>query len=258
MQNISTRLPVRTGDQVGIAGFILQGNAPKNVIFRAIGPSMAINGTPVAGRLQNPTLELRNSAGELIAENNDWRSSQEAEIIATGLAPTDDRESAIVRRLLPGEYTAIIRGVGESSGIGLVEIFDLETASDSRLGNLSTRGNTDTGDNVLIGGIILRGGDPQKIVVRAMGPSLTSKGVSGALVNPTIALHDESGNLLMENNDWRESQQAEIEATGIAPDDDRESAIVRTLSPGNFTAIVRGEDGSTGVALVEAYNLGQP
>jgi hypothetical protein len=256
--NISTRIPVRTGDQVGIGGFILRGTAPKRVVIRAIGPSLKINGAPLAGRLQDPTLELRASDGSLLAANDNWRSSQETEITTTGLAPTDDRESAIVKTLTPGNYTAIIRGVADTTGIGVVEVYDVESASLSDLANISTRGFVDTGDNVIIGGFILRGDSAQKILLRAIGPELTASGVSGALQDSVMELRDENGGLLMANDNWKETQQAEIEATGIPPRDDRESAILRTLSAGNYTSIIRGKGDSTGVALVEAYNLQAP
>jgi hypothetical protein len=256
--NISTRVPVGTADQVGIAGFILQGNAAKKVMVRAIGPSMNINGTPVAGRLGDPMLALHNKDGALIASNDDWRTSQEADIAQSGLAPADERESAILMRLDSANYTAIIRGAGESTGIGLVEVYDMESGSAARLANISTRGQVEGGDDLLIGGFIVRGDSPQKVLLRAIGPDLTSKDVPGALQDPTMELYDENGALLMENDNWKESQQAEIEATGIPPNDERESAIVRVLGAGNYTAVVRGKDNSTGVALVEAYHLGNP
>lgn len=256
--NISTRMPVQTGDQVGIAGFILQGNATKKVIVRAIGPSMNINGAPVPGTLQDPMLALHNKEGALIASNDDWRSSQEADINESGLAPAEDKEAAILMRLDSDTYTAIIHGAGESSGIGLVEVYDMESASAAQLANISTRGQVERGDQVLIGGFIVRGDKPQKVLVRAIGPDLTSKGVPDALQDPTMELYDQNGALLLENDDWQESQRAEIEATGIPPNHERESAIVTVLGSGNYTAVVRGYRNSTGVALVEAYNLGNP
>lgn len=249
---------MRTEDHVGIGGFIIRGDAPKTVIVRAIGPSMNINNVPVAGRLQDPTLTLQNKDGAVIAHNDNWRTSQERQITESGMAPGDDKESAILMRLDSGAYTAIISGSGNSTGIGLVEVFDLESGEASWLGNISTRGPVEVGDDVLIGGFILRGDNPQKILVRAIGPELSNKGVPGALQNPAMSLHDENGNQLMENDNWRDSQEAEIQATGIPPNDDRESAIVRVLSSGNYTAIVRGKSDSTGVGLVEVYNLGNP
>jgi hypothetical protein len=258
MLNISTRVPVRTGDQVGIGGFILRGTAPKRVVIRAIGPSLRANGSSLPGRLEDPTLELRASDGSLLAANDNWRSSQETEITSTGLAPTDERESAIVKILTPGNYTAIIRGAGGTTGIGVVEVYDVESASLSDLGNISTRGFVDTGDNVIIGGFIVRGDSSQKVLLRAIGPELTASGVPNVLQDSVMELRDENGGLLMANDNWRETQQTEIEATGIPPHDDRESAIVRTLGSGNYTAIIRGKGDATGVALMEAYNLGKP
>ena len=251
--NISTRVAVGTGDQVAIGGFIVRGAAAKQVVIRALGPSLNINGTPVPGRLEDPVLELRDHTGALIARNDNWRSTQQKQIAQSGLAPADAREAAMVRRLEPGSYTAIIRGAGGTSGVGLVEVYDVERTSGSELANISTRGSVGPGDNALIGGFILAPGERQKILLRALGPTLA--GVSGALQDPTLTLHDSDGTVVAANDDWKDEQRAKIEATGIAPRDDRESAIVRTLSPGTHTAIVRGSDGTTGVALVEVYDL---
>lgn len=251
MGNISTRLHVETGDNVLIGGFIITGTQPKKVIIRAIGPSLSAF---IPGALADPTLELRNSTGGLIASNDNWRSEQEAEIIATGIPPTNDLESAIVATLPANlaNYTAIVRGVNNGTGIGLVEAYDLDQSVDSKLANISTRGFVQTGDNVLIGGLIVLGQDPLRVLVRAIGPSLPLPGVLG---NPTLELHDGNGALIAANDNWRSNQEAEIIATGIPPSNDLESAIVRNLAPGNYTAIVRGVNNSTGVALVEAYGL---
>jgi hypothetical protein len=232
-----------------IGGFIITGTQPKKVIIRAIGPSL-----PLAGALADPVLELRNSSGGLLASNNNWRSDQEAEIIATTIPPSNDLESAIVATLPANNaaYTAIVRGVDNGTGIGVVEAYDLDRAVDSKLANISTRGSVQTGDNVLIGGLIVVGQNPLRVIVRAIGPSLPTP---GALGNPTLELRDGSGALIASNDNWRSDQQAEIIATGIPPSNDLESAIVRNLAPGNYTAIVRGVNGTTGVALVEAYGL---
>ena len=252
--NISTRMQVLTDSNVLIGGFIVTGSAPKNVIVRAIGPSLGNFG--VQGALANPTLELHEPDGTVIS-NDDWKDDQQADIEGTGLAPSDDLESAIVGTLAPGLYTAIVAGTNGTTGIGLVEAYDLDQPVDSELANISTRGFIDTGDNVMIGGFIigLDGFGDGTVLVRGIGPSLTDFGVPGALQDPTLELHDASGNTLTTNDDWKETQQTEIEATGLAPSDDRESAILSTLAPGAYTAIVRGALDTTGVGLVEVYHL---
>ena len=249
--NISTRLGVETGDNTLIGGFIITGTQPKKVIIRAIGPSLS---SFFPGALADPVLELRDSTGGLIRSNDNWRSHQEQEILATGIPPSDDLESAIVATLPANgsAYTAIVRGVNNGTGVGLVEAYDLDQTVDSKLANISTRGFVQTNDGVLIGGLIVVGQTPLRTVVRAIGPSLT---VQGALADPTLELHDVNGALIVANDNWRGDQEAEIIATTIAPTNDLESAIVRYLVPGNYTAIVRGVGGTTGVALVEIYGL---
>jgi uncharacterized delta-60 repeat protein len=251
--NISTRLGVELGDNVLIGGFIITGTEPKRVIVRAIGPSLA--GAHLSNALADPTLELY-SGGRSIASNDNWKSTQQADIVASGLAPHDDLESAIARTLSPGAYTAIVRGKNGGAGIGLVEVYDLDQVAESKLANISSRGVVRTGDNVMIGGFIVGSGNTNtKILVRALGPSLTAAGVAGALSNPTLELHNGNGALIASNDNWKNTQRAEIEATGIPPGNDAEAAILRTLSAGGYTAIVRGKSNSTGVALVEVYQL---
>ena len=260
--NISTRLAVGTNTDVLIGGFIVTGNAPKKVLIRAIGPSL-----PMAGNLADPTLELHDSNGLIPGGSNDnWRDSQEQEIINTTIPPTNDLESAILATLDSSPtgigYTVIVSGKNNSTGVALVEVYDLGTASldistESKLANISTRGKVQTDDNVMIGGFIVGGSTASNILVRAIGPELTAQGVAGALEDTTLELHDKDGALIISNDDWKETQQAVIEATGLAPKDDRESAILATLAPDSYTAIVRGKDGTTGVALVEAY-FGNP
>jgi hypothetical protein len=265
LANISTRLDVETGDNVLIGGFIVTGTQPKKVIVRAIGPSLNVNGVPLPDRLANPTLDL-NGPGGLIASNDDWRDdpAQEAEIIASGVPPIDDLESAIVATLPANSaYTAVMRGVNNTTGIGAVEAYDLDPTVDSQLANISTRGLVQTGDNVMIGGIIAMGTGSQKVIVRAIGPSLANAvpPVMGALADPTLELYDGNGMLLLMNDNWRDdpAQEAEIIASGVPPTDDMESAIVAILPASNtgvgYTAIVRGANGTTGVALVEFYAL---
>jgi hypothetical protein len=256
LQNISTRARVQTGDNVLIGGFIVTGAAPKKVIVRAIGPSLTSNGVPLAGRLTDPILELH--AGNTVVTNDNWKSDQQAEITATGLAPTNDLESAIVRTLNPGSYTAIVRGVGGTAGIGLVEVFDLSQASASLLANISSRGFVDTNDNVLIGGFIVGPVDRSnpRLVVRAIGPSLTNSGVPNALQNPALEIHNASGATITANDDWpTDPNSSLVVANGLAPNDTRESAIFTSLTPGAYTAIVRGVGDTTGIGLVEVYNL---
>ena len=252
--NISTRMQVLTDSNVLIGGFIISGSAPKKVIVRAIGPSLGDFG--VQGALANPTLELHEPDGTVIT-NDDWKDDQQPDIEATGLEPMNDLESAIVETLAPGPYTAIVQGKDGTTGIGLVEAYDLDEPVDSELANISTRGFIDTGDNVMIGGFIIgpEGLGDATVLVRGIGPSLADFGVPGALQDPTLELHDGSGNTLMTNDDWKDDQQSEIEATGLAPSDDRESAILSTLAPGAYTAIVRGALDTTGVGLVEVYHL---
>ncbi len=258
LANISTRLVAGTDSDVGIGGFIVTGTQPKRVIVRAIGPSL-----PFPRKLGNPTLALYAASGALIASNDDWRDSQEAEIMATGLQPTNDLESAIIARLPASSagigYTAIMSGVNNTTGLGLVEVYDLDSTVDSKLANISTRGPALKAIGVMIGGVIVVGPDPQKVIVRAIGPSLGGVGVMGALRDPTLELHDSDGNLIAANDNWRDTQEAEILATGLQPASDMESAIVATLpaSPSgiSYTAVVQGVNGSNGVALVEFYAL---
>jgi hypothetical protein len=243
---------------VGIAGFIISGSGTKRIMARAIGPSLKVNGNPIPERLEDPYLEVHDSNGSAPLTNDNWRSTQEAEIQQTGLAPTDDRESAIVKRLPAGSYTAIIRGADGSPGIGLIELYDLSSSDPGELGNLSVRAEVKTDDNVLFDGLILQGGTPKRVVFRALGPSLKVNGapVPGSLQDPTLEVHDGNGALLTSNDNWKDApNMTEIEASGLAPTDDRESAILLTLPAGNYTSIVRGVNRTTGIALAEAYKL---
>lgn len=247
---------VETGDNVLIGGFIVYGTGQKTVAVRAIGPSL-----PVPGTLGDPVLELHDASGALIATNDDWRTSQQDAIIAAGLAPADDRDSALIATLATGNYTAIVRGANNATGIAIVEVFDLDTGTlTARLGNISTRGHILTDDNVMIGGFIIRGDEPKKVIIRARGPSLNLNGapLPGRLTDPMLELHDGSGALIMVNDSWRSLQQAEIDASTLAPTDDREPAIVATLPPGNYTTVARGTGNTAGIALVEIYDLDQP
>jgi glucose/arabinose dehydrogenase len=255
--NLATRMRVQTGDNVLIGGFILIGSVPKKVILRGIGPSLTANNQPLPGRLADPTLTLFDGAGSPLFTNNDWMDSpQKQQIIDSTVAPSDPKESAIVETLQPGNYTAILSSANNTPGIGVVELYDLETSAPANPANLATRGFVETGDNVMIGGFIVGGSQNRTVLVRAIGPSLTALGVPNALPDPTLELKNSSGTTVASNDDWRSDQETQISATGIAPSDNRESALIsQPLSPGNYTAIVRGKGTDTGVALVEVYQL---
>jgi uncharacterized protein (DUF1800 family) len=254
--NLSTRMVVQTGDNVLIGGFIVYGSGQKKIAVRAMGPSL-----PVAGKLADPMVELHDATGAIVASNDNWRSSQQNEIINAGLAPGNDLESALIATINPGAYTVVVKGVNNGTGVGLMEIYDLDPdGSPARLANISTRGNVLTGDNVMIGGFIVRGDVAKRTIVRARGPSLFLSGapIAGRLMDPALELRDVNGALIKANDNWRTDQQAEIAASSIAPTDDHEPAVVWTLPPGNYTTIVSGVNNTTGIALVEMYDLDQP
>jgi hypothetical protein len=269
--NISTRAFVQTGDDVMIGGFMVQGTEPKRVIIRAIGPELAHHGVPNV--LADPTLELHDGSGALIASNDNWvttiiggiiTANQARDILASGHTPGDPRESAIIADLPAGSYTAIVRGVNNTIGVALVEVYDLSPETHSILGNISTRSLVQTGDDVMIGGFIVAGNEPKKVILRAIGPELTHYGVPNALADPTLELHDATGALIAHNDNWMTTilggiitrdQVQDIRDSGHAPTDPRESAIIATLPPGSYTAIVRGVNNTTGVALVEVYDV---
>ena len=258
LSNSSTRLRAGTGNDVLIAGFIIAGPSKKQVIVRGLGPSLQIDGKPIPGTLPDPAIELRRSDGTIVAANNDWQETQQTEIAASGLAPSDDREAAIAAALDPGSYTVLLSGRTNDSGIALVEIFDVDAQqSASKLLNLSTRGRVQTHDEVMIGGVILGGTDYARLIFRGLGPSIAVDGVPvpGRLTNPVLELHDGDGALIRSNDNWKEDDSSEIERSGLAPSDEREAAIIGNFPPGNYTVILRGKDDSTGIALVEAYKL---
>jgi hypothetical protein len=244
---------VQTGENVLIGGFIINGTDSKNVIIRGIGPSLS---SFFSGVLANPTLELF-QGDTVLQSNNDWKDTQQIEIEATGLQPSNDLESAILRTLPPGSYTAVLRGLSDTTGIAVVEAYDLNQAANSKLANIATRGFVEAGDNVMIGGLIIgpAAGSTARVVVRAIGPALTAFGIAGALQDPTVELKDVNGTTLSSNDDWQQGQPAELEKLGLAPSDTRESALVTTLTPGAYTAIVRGAGNTAGVALVEVYHV---
>jgi uncharacterized protein YkwD len=253
LANVSSRLLVQTGDNALFAGFFIQGTQQKRVIVRALGPSLGI-----AGQLVNPTLELY-SGGTLIATNDDWMNQPAADrqAVQDSIPPTHLNESALVRTLPvnPAGYSAIVRGLNNSTGIGVVEVYDLDDPPVSKLVNISARGVSQTGNDILIGGTIVLGQKSQKVVVRAIGPSLS---VAGKMANPTLQLRDSNGAMVIENDNWGTGgQEVEIQALGFAPSNALESVVISTLS-GNrasYTALVRGANNATGIAVVEVYAL---
>jgi hypothetical protein len=253
LANLSTRVQIGTGNSVAIAGFIVTGNTAKQVVVRGLGPSLATAG--VQGALSDPTLELYDASGNLLATNNDWQQTQAQVLRDSKLAPSNDLESAILAPLSPGAYTAILRGNGNATGIGLVEVYDLQSSASSKLANMSTRGLVGSGQNAMIGGTIVTGADSARVVFRALGPSLAAAGITNALGDPQLDLFDSNGARISSNNNWKDSQQSAITGAGLAPANDLESAIIADLAPGNYTAVVNSVNGAPGVALVEAYHL---
>jgi hypothetical protein len=252
--NISTRMRVETGDNVMIGGFIISGMEPKKVVIRAIGASLANFNVP--GPLANPTIDLFDNNGRISTDDN-WSDAQKTELIAAGYAPSNDFESAILATLNPGAYTAIVRGFSGSVGIGLVEVFDLSSASSSSVANISTRGQVEPGDDVMIGGFIVgpSGTGEANVLVRAIGPSLSNFGIANPLLDPTLSLFDSNGTMIAFNDNWGDAPNAGLIDASLQPTNSAESAILTALAPGAYTAIVRGKGDATGVALVEVYAL---
>ncbi|PYK68225.1 MAG: hypothetical protein DME45_08575 [Verrucomicrobia bacterium] len=250
--NVSTRMEVLTGGSVLIGGFIIGGTGNKDVLLRALGPTLQSFG--ITGFLADPTLELRDVAGALIMSNDNWKDTQQAAISATGKAPPNDLEPAILHTFAPGNYTGIVRGKNNTTGIGLIEAYDLDQSPATTLTNISTRGFVDVGQNAMIGGFI-SGNGIVRVIVRALGPTLTQFGVPNVLADPILDVRDAQGNSLATNDNWADTQQAEIQASGKAPPDTKESAIIIVRPAGNTTAIVTGKNNTTGNALVEAYIL---
>jgi len=269
--NISTRSFVQTGEHVMIGGFIVQGSGAKKVIIRAIGPQLTQYG--ITDALANPKLELHDETGALIGTNDDWQttiiggiitSNQVSDIQNSGHVPTAATESAIIAELQPGNYTAIVNGVSNTDGVALVEVYDLDSAASSNLANISTRSFVQTGEHVMIGGFIVQGTGPKSVIIRAIGPELTQYGITDVLANPKLELYNGTGALIGTNDDWQttiiggvitSNQVSDIQNSGRAPTAASESAIIADLQPGNYTAIVNGVNNTTGVALVEVYDL---
>jgi hypothetical protein len=251
---------VQTGDKVGIGGFIITGSAPKQVLLRAIGPSLSHFGIPNV--LADPILELHGPSGFVTIINDNWRDTQEIGIQATSIPPTDPLESAILATLNPGSYTAIVKGKNNTSGVGLIEIYDLSPEATSKLANLSTRAFISTGSDIAIAGFVLSDGNvSNRIVVRGLGPSLAPGAfpASAVLANPTLELRDENGTLILTNNDWQDNpaQAAELTLAGLAPSNNLEAGIAATLPPGVYTALLAGLNNGTGIGLIEIYDRGQ-
>jgi len=260
--NVSTRLPVGLTDHVAISGFIVGGTGPKKVLLRAIGPSLSEAG--LTGLLADPYLELHDQSGAIIATNDNWETTQlggiitadqEAAIRASGIPPNDSAEAVLIADLNPGAYTAVVRGADNGTGLGLADIFDLSQGAPAAISNLRPRGEVQTEADVMIGGFIVGGSETSTVVVRALGPSLAAAGVTGVLMDPTLDLRDGNGALVSANDNWADTQQTELEDSGLAPSDAREAAIKQTLPPGGYTATVTGLNGGVGVGLVEIYRL---
>jgi hypothetical protein len=251
-------LRVETGDKLMIGGFIITGNASKQVVLRGLGPSLsAFN---ISGVLADPVLELRGANGSLILLNDNWKDTQRGQIEGTIFQPSSDLESVIIATLQPGAYTALLTGKNQTSGVGLVEVYDNNPAADSELANISTRGFVQTGNNVMIGGFTLGGNSNNPntdVAVRGVGPSLSQFGLSNVLADPTLELHNANGTIMIANDNWLDDpvSAAQLTATGLALQNSLESGIFATLPPGAFTAILAGKHGTTGIGLVEIYNL---
>jgi cytochrome c peroxidase len=257
--NISTRLGVGTGDDAMIGGFIITGTTSKTVLIRGLGSSLSHFG--LTGLLDDPVLELRSANGALLFQNDNWKDAQQTQIEGTPYQPADDREAVIIAPLPPGAYTAVLTGKNQMTGIGLLEVYDLDQALDSQLANISTRGFVGGQNNVMIGGFILAGNSPQagdtRVAIRGLGPSLSQFGLGNLLSDPTLELHDANGATLIANDNWTDdsTSAALLTASGLAPANPNESAIFATLSPGQFTAILAGKNGGTGLGIIEIYNL---
>jgi hypothetical protein len=261
--NVSTRLPVGTGDNALFVGFTVLGpqGSSKKVIVRAIGPSLQNFG--ITDALANPTLEIHDSSTKVVATNDDWKKTQTGELISgdqsadirdSGAAPSDDLESAIIANLAPGSYTAVVRGVGDTTGTGLVDAYDLSGPSPARLANVATRGLVQSGDGLMIAGFIVQNA-PVRAVIRGIGPSLQAFGINNALGDTTLELRNQDGTFVVENDDWKSDQEQEIESTGLQPGNDLEAALVATLQPGTYTAQLRGKNDTSGIGVVEVYFL---
>ena len=245
--NVSTRGKVFSGENVMIGGFFLAGDQQKKVLIRAIGPSLEQSG--LKGVLADPVMHLYDSSGAMVASNDGWNSNADI-----ALPPSNQRDAAMATALDPGSYTIVVSGASNEPGLALFELYDLDQAN-GRIVQLSTRGRVETGDDILIGGFIIGGAERTTIVVRAIGPSLTGSGVNEALADPELSLYDATGSLVFTNNDWRTHQEQQLIDSSLPPTDEKESAIIATLPPGSYSAVLRGANDSTGVGLIEIYDL---
>jgi hypothetical protein len=256
--NLSTRMRVQTGDNVGIGGFIITGSGTKHLLIRAIGPSLSQFGVP--SPLPDPVLELHGPGTFVTINNDNWQDdpTQKALIEATGLQPTNNLESAIDARLNAGNYTAIVSGKNNTTGVGLIEVYDLDPSASSKLGNISTRALVSTGNDIVIAGFILSGNSSyDRVILRGIGPSLAA--LQGPeLDDPTLELRDNNGALLAANNDWQDdpNQAAELINAGLAPSHHLESGIAAALPPGLYTALLAGLNNGTGIGIIEVYDRG--
>lgn len=257
-QVLSARAQVQTGDDVLIGGLTIGRSTPKTVLFRAIGASLSLNGAPLPGRLADPTLALfAQNSGALVARNDNWADTQQSQIAATGLAPSSGFDSAILVTLNPGSYTTVLSGKNGSTGIALVEAYDVTQQTETSLGTISARGFVQPGDNVLIGGFKIArrsANESYLVVIRAIGPSLARYNVSRPLLDPVLDVYDANGTLLATNDEWRDGPFLDIERGGFAPPDEHEAVVFGSYTPGAYTAIVRGKGGAVGTALVEVYD----
>jgi Protein of unknown function (DUF1416) len=252
LANLAARGLVQTGNNVLIGGFIVTGNAPKKVLLRAIGPSLTSSG--VSGALADPTLTLFDANNVQLGFSDNWATDPNRQAISdTGIPPTNDKEAAILQTLAPGSYTAKLAGANNTTGVALLEIYDLESQLSSRLGNIAARGRVNGGDQVLIGGFIVGGYKPETVVIRAIGPSLSAFGITDALPDPFLTLHDGQGTTILSNDDWETTQKQALIDSTLAPTNSKEAAILANLVPGNYTAIVSGA--GNGIGLVEVYNI---
>lgn len=255
--NISTRLRVETGDKAMIGGFIVTGNTSKSLLLRGMGPSLAKSG--INDFLADPVLVLHAADQAVIFQNDNWKEGpQRSQIEGTTFQPSDERESVMLVSVAPGNYTAVLSGAEQMTGVGLVEVYDTNQAADSQLGNISTRGFVQMGDNVMIGGFILGGETGNtRLAIRGLGPSLNQPGLSDVLSNPILELKNSNGTTLVANDNWEDDQAsaAELTANGLALPNKLESGIFTTVPPGAFTAILAGHSGGSGIGLVEIYNL---
>jgi hypothetical protein len=257
LSNISTRGFVEAGDNVMIGGVIISGSGPKKVLLRVLGPTLGQPPFNVPNAMANPTLDLF-QGNTLVASNDNWGDAANQQAVSeTGLAPPNAPEAAILISLDPGSYTAIARSANNTPGNALFEAYDLDNTADCRFANISTRGLVQTGDNVIIAGLIVQGSGSENVLIRALGPTLGQPpfNVPNSLPDPFLDLRDANGVRITANDNWKSTQQVQIQATGLAPSHDAESAIAITLAPGGYTAIVTGVNNTTGNALVEVYGL---